>query len=178
MPARDPRGDPILRDLFEVLAQEQTPMQPSSGLRARLLESVAVESRYEGFVPRVARLLDLSLEASRELLAKIAAVASEPWVDGAPGVRLMHFSAGPALAGAHCGLVHIAAGASFPQHRHVGGEIAIILQGVLIESSGERWAPGDLVARPADSRHSLRNGGSDPLIFVAVVIGGIELGPS
>jgi quercetin dioxygenase-like cupin family protein len=178
MPGSHPPTDPVLRDLLDVLAENVTPMEPSAGLRARVLASVRAETRYEGFAARTARLFDLSVEAVRELFAKIAGVASEPWYDGGTGTRLMNFTAGPALADAHCGLVHIAPGGAFAYHRHVGEELGVLLQGTLEDSHGSVWHPGDVLSAAAGTEHSLHNRGSEPVIFVAGVYGGIEVDPA
>lgn len=162
-------------DLLGSLEQSEPTMAPSPGLRQRLLETIGPERRFEGFVDRIAALFDLPAARVREVTARVSAVSEAPWVDGPTGVRLYHFDVGPALAGAHSGLVYIPCGGSFPEHGHVGDEIAFVLQGHLVEENGESWVAGDLAFRPAGSRHALRCGGNEPVVFVAAVMGGIDL---
>jgi putative transcriptional regulator len=177
MAGNDPRDGYEAHDWVAQLVEEPTRVEPSADLRGRLLASVSRDRRFEGFVARAAELFDLSLDASRALLARVADVAGSAWVDGPPGVRLFHFESGPALPGAHSGLVHLAPGARFPEHRHVGAERAFVIQGILVEENGETWAPGDVALRAAESRHALRCGGSEPVVFVAAVLGGIDVEP-
>jgi quercetin dioxygenase-like cupin family protein len=171
------RDEPILRDLIDVLAQDVNPMEPSAGLRARLLASMSAPTRYEGFAARTARLFDMGIDAVRELFTKIAGVAQEPWYEAGGGTRLMDFTAGPALADAHCGLVHIPPGGTFAYHRHNGEETGVLLQGTLEDSHGSIWYPGDVLSAPAGTEHALHNPGSEPAIFVAGVHGGIQVDP-
>ena len=172
------REERYLADVVDVVAEDAPRIDPSEALRARLVATLSAETRFAGFVERVARLFDLSLDASRALLARIEEVAGPAWVDGPPGVRLLHFTSGPTLAGAHSGLVHISPGARFPDHLHVGDERVLVLQGVLVEDGNETWFPGDLALRPAGSRHALRCGGLEPVVFIAAVIGGIDAAPA
>lgn len=165
----------IESDLFGSLEPSEPVMAPSSALRHRLFATIDRERRFEGFVDRIAALFDLRPARVRELIARVSAVSEAPWVDGPNGVRLFHFDVGPALAGAHSGLVYIPGGGSFPEHGHVGDEIAFVLQGHLVEEDGESWVAGDLAFRPAGSRHALRCGGNEPVVFAAAVVGGIDI---
>jgi putative transcriptional regulator len=90
-------------------------------------------------------------------------------------VRLLHLAGGPRVASADCGLVRIEPGARFPRHRHLGDEWSLVLAGEAEEGTGARWAPGDLVHRPADSAHAFRVVSAEPLVFAVVLQGGLEL---
>ncbi|MCA9673550.1 MAG: cupin domain-containing protein, partial [Myxococcales bacterium] len=70
-----------------------------------------------------------------------------------PGIDLLQVAAGPAAAGADCGLLRIAAGTRFPWHAHVGEETTLVLRGGAVLSSGQRMAPGDELVAVAGDEH-------------------------
>ena len=154
-------------------------LRPSDGLRERVLASVEPASRFEGFVPRFARLFDVSEARAREILA--VATDTDPrqgWVDTPlPGVRLYHFAGGPRVAAADCGLVRVDAGLPFPNHRHLGREWNFILTGGFDDSSGESFLPGDLLVRETDTTHAFRAQAGEPLLMAVVLEGGLEIVP-
>ena len=152
------------------------PLRPSDALRARVLASAQAGSRFEGFVGRFARLFDLPEERSREILGAAHTVPGQGWVGTPlPGLHLYHFSGGPRVATADCGLVYLAAGTPFPSHRHTGREWNFILAGALENSSGESWLPGDLVINEQHTVHHYRAADEEPLIVAVVLEGPIEI---
>jgi putative transcriptional regulator len=154
------------------------PVRPSDALRQRVLASIEPASRFEGFVPRFARLFDLPETRAREILAAADTVPSQGWVDTPlAGVRLYHFAGGPRVATADCGLVHLDAGTPFPAHRHLGREWNLILAGALDDSGGESWLPGDIVIKEAETTHHYRAQAGEPLLLAVVLEGGIEIVP-
>lgn len=177
MPARN-GSDDLERDLLDLSEAGGEEIAPSAELRETLLASLAAESRFAGFVRRVATFLDLGPEDARRLLDRVAEVDGPAWEDGrVEGVRLHHFSGGPRLADAHCGLVSVEPGLAYPHHRHRGDEWSFVLRGRAREDSGRVWAAGDLVRSSAGSGHSFTVLGSEPFVFVVVVHGGVEHDP-
>jgi quercetin dioxygenase-like cupin family protein len=148
-------------------------LEPSLGLRRRVLASVDPSTRFEGLVERVAGFLDLAPSAAREILR--AADAATGW-EATPiaGVRLYHFRGGPRVASFDCGLVAVDPGAAVPRHRHLGAEWSFVLAGSAQEEGGERWEAGDIVMRPPASTHGFRALGAEPFLFAVVLMGGIE----
>jgi putative transcriptional regulator len=166
----DPRHDE------EDVLPDFEPMQPSDGLRARVLASIEPASRFEGFVARMARLFDVSEPRAREILAVADSVPGPGWVDTPlPGLRLHHFAGGPRVATADCGLVYLAPGTAFPTHRHLGREWNLVLAGSADESSGVCWFPGDLVVHETDTVHGFRAHATEPLILAAILENGLEI---
>ena len=160
----------------EDLLPDFDPMQPSAGLRARVLASIAPGSRLEGFVARVARLFDLTEPRAREILAVAATVPGPGWVTTPlAGLHLHHFDGGPRVASADCGLVHLAPGTAFPTHRHLGREWNLVLAGSADESSGVVWLPGDLVVHETDTVHGFRAHDHEPLLLAAILENGLEI---
>jgi putative transcriptional regulator len=152
------------------------PLRPSDALRERVLASALPASRFEGFVARFARLFDVPEARAREILAAANTVPSQGWVDTPlPGLHLYHFSGGPRVATADCGLVYLAAGTPFPAHRHIGREWNLVLAGALDDSGGDCWLPGDLVIKEPDSVHHYRAQEGEPLILAVVLEAGIEI---
>lgn len=158
-----------LRVLTAWIGLATAPLRPSDDLRRRVLASAARETRFEGFVGRMARLFDLSEARARGVLACIDHEAAGWVTPPFPGARLLHFQPGPAAAGAHCGLVELAPGADFPLHEHPGAEWTLSLQGRGLEDGGRIFEPGDLVCRTRGSSHSLRSIGSEPYVFAVAL---------
>jgi len=171
MASRHPTWDPE-----EDAMPSFEPLRPSDALRARVLASAQPGSRFEGFVGRFARIFDLPEERSREILGAGHTVPGQGWVGTPlPGLHLYHFSGGPRVATADCGLVHLAAGTAFPLHRHLGREWNFILAGQLENSSGDSWLPGDLVINETGTEHHYRAGDAEPLLVAVVLEAGIEI---
>lgn len=151
-------------------------MEPSAELRRRVLASCDPATRLEGFVARFAELFDLGEARAREILAAANAPMAAGWdATPLPGLRLFHFAGGPRVADADCGLVHLAAGTTFPRHRHLGLEWNFVLAGSAEESDGSLWQPGDLLVRETDSVHGYRALEGEPLLFAIVQEGGLEI---
>jgi anti-sigma factor RsiW len=160
-------------DALSALAVALPPVRPSPGLRERLLAAAAGPGRFAPFIDRLARLIDVAADRARELLASLE--RPETWLPSpAPNVHLVHIFGGPAVAGADVGFVRVAAGTSFPLHRHLGDEHVLVLQGGFEDSHGTVARAGDLVDMSPDSSHHVTAGPEVDLIY-AVVVGGIEI---
>ncbi len=138
-------------------------------------QTVRSHSSVEAHVERVARLVDASPRRARHLLRLI----SDPtaWTNLYPGCRLMHLQPGPAVArpGLDVGFVSLEPSTPFPEHRHVGDEAVLVLQGTLVDcASGTVHSSGALVEMPAGSQHSIQAGPHERLIYL-VVVGGVEI---
>lgn len=156
------------------LAVALTPVAPSPGLRDRLMASARGPARFAPFIDRLARLVDLTGERVQALLASLASPGTWLPTPG-PNVHLVHFDGGPAVAAADAGFVRVAAGTVFPDHRHVGDETVLVLQGSYSDSDGSHVRAGEIVTRPTDSRHWFTAGPDEDLIYAVVVYGGIEI---
>ncbi|MFO0744331.1 MAG: cupin domain-containing protein [Myxococcota bacterium] len=81
-------------------------------------------------------------------------------------------------AAARCirGFARLRAGATFPDHTHLGVELQLVLEGTLLDSNGVVARPGDIVRSEPGTSHSYfaAPGGPDLLFFV-VAAEGIEL---
>jgi len=149
------------------------PVAPPAHVKSRLLASIG-GGRFERYSSRMASLFDVTIDRARAILALVERPAS--WEAPMPGVELVHFDGGPACATADCGLVRLAPGAMFPPHVHVGEETSLVLAGRLRD--GERvLGPGDeLVESARGPEHVVRTEGDEPVIYVARVYDGIEIG--
>lgn len=150
------------------------PVVPSPDVKARLLASVGA-GRFERFAERVGRLYDVTLDRARELLALVERAVS--WERQIPGIDLVHFTGGPAVASADCGFIRIAPGATFPPHTHVQDEATIVLTGRMRDVASDRvYAAGAEYVMAAGSSHSLVCEGSTECIFAVRADGGIRVG--
>jgi putative transcriptional regulator len=151
-----------------------TPIQPSAEARNRLLTAVsAAPLRHAPFFDRLSSFFDLPLQRVQEILAEVN--DRSRWERARlPGVQLMHFSGGPALAGADAGLVRIEPGYRFPKHRHKGEERLFVLEGGYTDESGKKYEPGDIQVMQAGTAHdyTVLSGG---LLAALVLYEGIEI---
>jgi len=148
-------------------------VEPSPATKARLVASVG-GGRFEALSARVSSLFDVTVERARELLGLIERPAS--WRPELPGIELVHFAGGPAYAAADCGFIRLGPGTVFPPHAHVGEEVSVVLQGTVRDAStGRLLGPGDQLVQAAGSEHHLVCEGTDPCIFAARAIDGIEI---
>ncbi len=63
-----------------------------------------------------------------------------PWRSGTPGLRIAHLADEESE---HIWLLHGAAGATLPEHRHTGAELTLILHGAFVSGPGH-YAAGDV----------------------------------
>jgi putative transcriptional regulator len=157
-----------------------TPIAPDARVRQRLLasiESAERESpeRFRPFFTEIARLLALPLEVVRALVAKIDDPAS--WRLIKPGISMLGIPLGAELAGsgADASFLRLAPGVRFPRHRHVGTELALVLEGSGHDGDGQAYAPGQLVSHAPGSSHDFVAGTKGDLLLV-VVHRGISFG--
>jgi quercetin dioxygenase-like cupin family protein len=140
------------------------PVRPSPAARTRLLEALGGPDRFRPFFAELARRFDLSVQAVRDLLARVddpAAWEASP----SPSVKLIHFPGGPALAGADAGFVRVAAGQTFPRHSHQGPELAFVLEGRMIKD-GRVYHPGDIDEVPTEEIHEYSVGEERDLVVM------------
>jgi anti-sigma factor ChrR (cupin superfamily) len=163
----------VLDDVFAALPLGLPPVAPPRALRDRIFAVVDGASRFETLVGRVAGMLDLARDRARELLAFIDDAAR--WVPGPASSRLIHLEGGPAVAGANCGFVRLAAGAAFPHHRHLGEEHVLVLQGGFEDSDGATLHRGDEAFKTAGSEHAFTALPGVDLVYLVVLGGGIDI---
>ncbi|HEY0192042.1 MAG TPA: cupin domain-containing protein [Kofleriaceae bacterium] len=150
------------------------PVAPGSDVFARLLASVG-HGRFDAFATRMAKLFDVAVERARELLGLIERPAS--WVPQIPGISLVHFDGGPAVAAADCGFVRLEPGATFPPHSHLGEELVTILSGQVRDATNDRvLGPGEDYLQVEGSLHYLVCVGDEPCIYASRATNGIALG--
>ena len=155
------------------LAAAAAPVAPPAHVRARLLASIG-GGRFEGYVERMSRLFEVGIERARELLGLIERPAS--WVPQIPGIALVHFDGGPALATADCGFIRLSPGAMFPPHTHLGEEAVTVLTGQVKDMANQRvCVPGDDYVQAQGTSHYLICIGDEDCIFASRAINGIEV---
>jgi len=171
--ASDPQLADELASIEDAALALVAPITPSPDVHARLLSSIGA-GPFERFAAQMARLYDVTTDRSRELLGLIARKAS--WETALPGVHLVHFDGGPACAAADCGFVQLDPGTAFPQHKHLGEEVSLILAGrVRDRTTGRVYGPGDEIVEPEDADHDVLCEGDEACIYAARVMNGISI---
>jgi putative transcriptional regulator len=155
----------------DALGSAIEPVAPSPAIKQRLLASVG-GGRYEAFSARMAKLFDVTLDRARELLGLIERPAS--WVPQIPGISLVHFDGGPAVAAADCGFVRMGPGVMFPPHTHLGEEVVTILAGQIRDVPNDRLiGPGEDYVQTEGTTHYLICVGTEDCIYASRAMNGI-----
>lgn len=167
-----------LRELAEVLAELGVVgrEEPAATARERLLAAITRSpDRWAPFAHRLARMFDLSVAKMTTVLARLDDPSA--WEPGPiPGVSLLHFDGGQSLATADSGFVRLAPGTEFPDHRHVGIERVLIVEGAYVASDGRTYRAGDEHPMEAGTTHSYVVTADGPCTFAVTLSAGIEIG--
>jgi quercetin dioxygenase-like cupin family protein len=139
---------------------------PSPGARAALLAALDSGRRFAPFLDDLARHLDLAKARVLELLDEIANPAR--WEPGPmPGMRLMHIEHGPNAVAADAGFVWMTRGSQFPYHRHLGHEVAYVLEGAVRVGDDALYVPGEaIISAPGTAHEYSVPDGADLLMLV------------
>jgi putative transcriptional regulator len=159
------------------LAESLPPERPEPAARTNLLVSLPDESgpRLASVADRVARFFEVSVERARALLALVDLPAA--WTRGpADGVNLIHLEAGPRYAGVDAGFVRLAPGATFPYHRHVGGELVLLIEGTFTEDDGTVVRAGEGQDLAAGTCHSFTATPDAGCILAVLIWEGLDFG--
>lgn len=165
------------RELRAALAQLHPPAKaPPQLLRERLLNAVArPRLRFAPLYGALSELFDLGDTELANLFEQ--AEDSALWVSSQiPNTRLLHLQGGPRVANADNGLVRIAAGARFPEHRHLGLERVLVLDGgYRDEPSGRLYVAGDWHEMAADTAHAYTALEGQELLLAVSVVSGVDV---
>lgn len=156
------------------LALGLEPARPTQASRLRLLAEVHGKKRFAPFTDRVARMFHLTPVAAEVALERI--VDPSVWRPSPfPGLRLASVKTGPGMpAGMSCFLAGDP-GVRFPDHRHSGTELVLVMQGAFREAGGRIARAGDEVCMPATSEHDFTIVGEEPCVCAYTIEGGFEI---
>jgi putative transcriptional regulator len=161
------------QDAASLVGSAAPAVAPPKYLKARLMASVGA-GRFEKFANRFGQIFDVAIDRAREMLGWVE--DPNKWVaSGLPGMRAIHFAAGPACAGADTGYIELVPGAQFPFHEHVGEEISIVLAGRVRDMDGTIYRPGDEIPKAPGTKHEFWADGDETLV-VAVRVFGVRYG--
>lgn len=166
MTEHDDEFDPELLDL---LSAGLSPTPPPSGLRARLMQRVGGPERFLPFLDRLIGLFDLPEAETRREIDAILDPDAE-WESMVPGCSFRDFDGGPGIGEAHAGLIRLQPGHVFPNHRHVGEERVLMIQGRVVDEHGTEYRAGDVIVSADGTEHELRAIGDQEVIYAAVVV--------
>ena len=161
---------------LEAIIDSLVPLNPPADLTKKVLGTLS-QRRFERFADDVADLLDIDAEQAQKLLDGVD--QDENWSAGpVEGMTLYHVEGGPKVDRAITGFTRIEAGGGFPEHKHLGKESILILQGYFKDTvTGVVHGPGEVVHMEPDTSHGfeLLEGGTR-LTYLVVVQEGVELG--
>ena len=149
------------------LARGLGPLAPGKDLKAKLLEKAGGANRFMPFLDRVMALFDLPESDAQGHLYSVDDDGA--WEDMLPGVLYRDFECGPAVGEAHGGMVRLSPGELFPHHTHVGEERVLLLQGELVDDSGNHYRAGDLIVSADGTSHEMRAHGDREAVYAALV---------
>jgi hypothetical protein len=156
------------------VALSLAPVTPRPQVRARLLAGAEGKGRLAQWASQLAKFFDLGVEKARGLLDAVDEPAA--WEDDTvPGLLLMHFQGGPALAGADCGLIRFPAGIEWPLHKHLGDEQMFVLEGGFVEDGGAEYRAGAILKKAAGTQHSFTIMPDRDCVCAVSLIEGIEM---
>lgn len=148
------------------------PVEPPSGMREKLLASIATQGRFARFAEATAKMLDLGIDQAKALLDRLHDLSL--FENELPGISFYWCEGGPAVANAVRGFVRVAAGTNFPEHEHLGDEIVLVLQGSFVDTTrGITFHAGDSDIMKAGTSHSyyVPEGGPDLLKLSVTQVG-------
>lgn len=158
--------DPMMLD---ALGLALSPATPPIDLRARFMARASGPARFSPFLDRLIDLFDLpEADTQREIDAILDPKAE--WEELVPGCTFRDFDGGAQLGEAHAGIIRVAPGAAFPNHRHVGEERVLMMQGRVRDTDGTEYRAGDVIVMPDGSEHELSVVGDTEVIYAAVVV--------
>jgi anti-sigma factor ChrR (cupin superfamily) len=152
-----------------------TSIAPSPDLKKRILASIATAPRLEAYVEASAQLLDVPPARARDYLWMVDDTARwrpTPF----EGVDTLKVKGGPSTADAFSVFIRVRAGASLPEHDHLGPENGLVLQGRVRNREGQVYGPGDRVDMEGGSRHELFAMPIIDCIFLAILHIGVRFG--
>jgi quercetin dioxygenase-like cupin family protein len=160
-----------LEDIIDALEPET----PSAGLAASILAALPTQ-RFTRFANEVADLLDIDMKQAQNLLDGVD--DSSNWAAGPiDGMTIYHVEGGPKVSRAITGFTRIEANGEFPEHKHLGIESILILQGYFKDTvSHEVHGPGDIVHMASQTSHGFKLlEDATQLTYLVVVQEGLEI---
>lgn len=133
-----------------MLALALEPVVPSPTTRARVLATFD-EGHLGDHAARVARMFGISVEAAHAALLRLPETTD--WeVSNMPGVfqRLLDNPPPNCIMG----FIRVPAGVYVPWHEHLGYEDTLVLAGVLRDSDGAVYLPGDAMPKTLGTTHT------------------------
>lgn len=163
-----------MEETVSALADGLVPEPPPSALRERLLAEAFGKRRFAPFTDRVARLFDLTPADAASALEAI--VEPSAWrTSPLPGLLFAKVATGPRVpAGMSC-FIAGEPGVRFPDHRHSGTEVVLVMQGAFREAQGRIACAGDELRMLASSEHDFTIVGDEPCVCAYTIEGGFEI---
>ncbi len=166
-------GSPELNEVVSALTDELDPVAPATASRGRLLGALAPD-RFQRFAPAVARLLDVPSSVAAKMLSDVD--TGDQFEPGPlPGTLFHWVQGGPRVTKAMTGFVRMPQGTKFPDHKHLGDETVLLIQGSCVDGEGAVARPGDTLVQPQGSTHGFAVRPGPDLLYLAVVFEGIEI---
>jgi hypothetical protein len=166
---------PEIEHVLASLATVSGELVPTPRLRSRLMSGVSSgPARYAPFYAKLGQLFDTGRDAIVDICER--SLQESQWELGPhPSIRLMHVKGGPRVTGADVGLVRMPADFAWPNHRHLGEECVLILEGSYLDQRGTLYRAGDIHEMSTGTEHSFVVQAGQPLVMAVVLFNGIEM---
>jgi quercetin dioxygenase-like cupin family protein len=170
------KDDDLDGELFASLVDAMPREAPPPALKDRLMKSVDAQSRFaDRFAKQVADIVDVTVEKAQSWLD--AFTDATRWeANPVIGMDLFHIDGGPRVVGAVTGFVRMKPGAVFPEHKHIGDEIVLIIQGGYVDTNGVTHRAGEEHRMPSGSSHGFTAADGPDLVYLGVVFEGFDIG--
>ncbi|MFT6395367.1 MAG: anti-sigma factor ChrR (cupin superfamily) [Bradymonadia bacterium] len=157
-----------------LVTSDITPLALEPSRRASFLAAIDQSNRFAPSADTVAGLLDISNEDALVWLSGLDDPAN--WGPGVlPGTSM--WSVPTDREGVGIVWLKMPPGMEFPEHKHLGDEEVLVLQGRYIDHLGVMHPPGTVLREPPETEHSFHIDADGPeFICLAIVQGGIRIG--
>ncbi len=164
-----------IEDVLASLAAVSGACAPQPKLRERLLSEVGNGAmQYAPFFAKLGKLFDARRDSIVDICER--SLHEAQWEPGPhPSISLLHVQGGSGVAGADVGLVRMPADFAWPNHRHLGEERALILEGSYLDQTGVLYRAGDFHEMDTGTEHSFVVQAGRPLLMAVVLFNGIEM---
>jgi len=158
-----------VQETLDLFAYAENEIKPSANLYSRILNTISTD-RSTLAIEHCVKIFDLSYKRINEILDSLNDLTQSIWQSTPiPGTQIHYFSGGPAASNLTCGLMIVKPGVIFPAHQHKGREWISVIQGSIIDNSGNQYHAGDFIVSQPGTWHSFKVNSKDSFVFAVAL---------